>query len=92
MAKVTIDVWLHDEEHEETDCFIFYRFAGLCDGKPWCATVGIEIDGRDMEFEHHWGERLDNNDPDRWEAFMEALCDDEALIADQEQRAAAYYG
>jgi hypothetical protein len=89
MAKVTIDVW----QHVRTDCFVYYRFAGLCDGKPWCATIGIEIDGRDAEYEHHWGENLEcYQNPDGWDGFLMALEEADGFYAHCNAETAAYYG
>jgi len=86
--KVTIDVW----QHVETDVFVYYKIAGLCHGKPYCATIGIEIDGRDGEYEHHWGESIEWIDyPERWDDFLVTMSENESLMTHLNNEADTYY-
>jgi len=81
MPTATIDVWQFIPGDE---CWHTYRFAGVIDGKPYCAEVAMEIDGRDAEVTHLWGVDIapDQFFGDEWDAVMLAMSQNKSLEAD----------
>lgn len=93
-TKVTLDVWQYKPEPPDDEpCFMTYRLAGTINGRPFCSDVSMEIDGRDGEFEVVWGPSIAPADnPDAWDAVLNAMCENAELTADMEKRSTEYFG
>lgn len=62
-------------------CFIHYKMTGTVEGKPWSATIGFEVDGRDAEYEHHSGEDMHwETAMDNWDGLLHAINHNNELI------------
>ena len=87
--KATIDVWQFiPEPPEDEPGFLTYRIAGLLNDKPYCCEVSIEIDGRDAEYNHLWGEEIakDGFFGDKWDAVLVAISETPLLEQDMAAR------
>lgn len=91
MNKCKIETWTFDEEQSADGCFLFYRLTGQHQDGPFDVTVGIEIDGRDGEYQQHSGVDMnfasdDQAARDRWDDLLQAFDEAEGLEEDMANR------
>lgn len=77
---------------EEDLCFLRYRLAGTQNGTPFICQIGMEIDGRDGEYDHISGVNMDfANGGTNWDDLLEALGQVPDLEKDMKERSAKYF-
>ncbi len=97
MGTCQITSWEYvPDAEDEAPCFMTYKFTGTHDGQPFCCKVAMEIDGRDMEFDHISGVNMDvragNEYNERWDDLLAAFDTTPGLNEDMEKRGEPYYG
>ena len=94
-VKIVISLWqfVPPQEDEEPG-MPTYRFAGTVNtggwDKPFCVDISCEIDGRDCECEHVWGQNI-GNDFDMWDAMQDAFMKHPGWNEDFQKRSEEYY-
>ena len=92
VPKVVIKSWKFVEPQvDEEPGMPTYHLEGTCDGASFVCQISMEIDGRDVEFEHISGVNMDFAGPGaKWDGLLVAFENCVSLTADFSKRADEY--